>query len=934
LTAKEIVDAALALDPAARAAYVRYACGSDRRLLDEADQLLAAVTAVTASIAVGVCEPPSGSLIGPYKLMRQLGEGGMGVVYHALQTHPLRRDVALKVIKPGMDSRQVIARFESERQALALMDHPHIARVFDAGTTPEGRPYFVMELVDGVPITRYCDVKRLTIKERIELFIPVCQAIQHAHQKGIIHRDIKPSNLLVTERAGEPVAKVIDFGLAKALGYQLSEATLLTNVGTVVGTLEYMSPEQAELTRQDIDTRSDVYSLGAVLYELLTGATPLSAAVETDGYVDTLQRIREEEPAHPSARLRASAISATIAAERRCEVARLRKLLHGELDWIVMKALEKDRARRYETVNGLARDLERYLSGDPVEAGPPSTTYRLMKFAGRHRVGLAMAAAVTVLLVAGVVVSTWMAVRANRAEAEARAINDFLRNDVLAKAGASRQAQPDIKPDPDLKVRTALDRAASGIHGKFADQPLVEASIRQTIGDTYRDLGLYSEAQAQLERALELQRRTLGDQHPDTLASMSRLAFAYERQNAYAKAEALYAQALEIRRRTLGENHADTLASMNGLGSTYERQGKYDQAEALLVKALAIQERILGKDHALTLGTLNDLLAVYYSQGKFAQVEPLAIQLLESRRRVLGEDHPDTLTSMQNLAGVYHAERKYAEAEPLYLRMIEASRRVLGEEHASTLMAETNLAELYWAEGKSTESQTLFVKALDVTRRTLGPEHRRTIYAAKGLARLYADQGQLAQAESLFAANIASSSHGLGVEHPFTLDSMGGLADVYRRQGKFAQSQSEYAKVLDARRRVQGVEHPDTLSTLMYLGHVKLLEGGYADAVATLREALAGYERARPDDWERYQCESLLGASLAGQKLFADAESLLLSGYNGMLQREPTMSMPDRENVTEAAGRIVTLYQAWGKQEKAAEWRLKPQAAHATPQSR
>jgi non-specific serine/threonine protein kinase/serine/threonine-protein kinase len=575
-----------------------------------------AMDAVTASLVVDVSDITTGSAIGPYKLIRQLGEGGMGVVYHAQQTHPLRRDVALKVIKPGMDSRQVIARFESERQALALMDHPHIARVFDAGATPAGRPYFAMELVDGVPITRYCDAKRMTVDERIALFIPVCQAIQHAHQKGIIHRDIKPSNLLVTEREGRPVAKVIDFGLAKALGHQLSDATMMTNVGMVVGTLEYMSPEQAELTRQDIDTRSDVYSLGAVLYELLTGATPLPPnPEETSGYVDTLQRIREEEPAHLSARVRASETSADVAAVRRSDVSRLRRLLHGELDWIVMKALEKDRPRRYETVNALARDLERYLTGDPVDAGPLSATYRLRKFAGRHRIGLAMAATIVALLVAGVVVSTWMAVRASRAEAEARAITDFLRNDVLAQAGASTQARPDTKPDPDLKVRTALNRAAAGIQGKFVSQPLVEASIRETIGNTYEDLGLYPEAQAQLERALELRACLLGDAHADTLSVMSTLGNLYTLQGKYGQAEPLLAKAFDIGRREHGEADATTLQIMNNLALTYKNEGKYAQAEPLYTKALENRRRVLGEEHADTLVSMNNLAMLYRIQG-------------------------------------------------------------------------------------------------------------------------------------------------------------------------------------------------------------------------------------------------------------------------------------------------------------------------------
>jgi serine/threonine protein kinase len=403
----------------------------------------------TAVTSAGFGEDGPDTLIGPYKVVRQLGEGGMGVVYYAQQVQPIRRDVALKVIKPGMDTKQVIARFETERQALAVMDHPNIAHVFDAAATSNGRPYFVMELVDGVPITQYCDSKRLSIRERIELFIPVCEAIQHAHQKGITHRDIKPSNILVAEHEGEAISKVIDFGLAKALGPQLSDASIMTNLGVVVGTPDYMSPEQAEVTRQDVDTRSDVYSLGAVLYELFTGNPPLKREALTNAtYIEILQRIREEESEPPSMRLRHSTTSLETAAQRRSDPAQLSKVLHGELDWIATKALEKQRTRRYETVNGLARDLQRYLDGDAVEAGPPSRTYRLGKVLRKHRAWLATAAAFAALLVAGVIVSSWLAVRASRAEQEARAVNDFLQNDLLAQASANRQARPDVKPDP------------------------------------------------------------------------------------------------------------------------------------------------------------------------------------------------------------------------------------------------------------------------------------------------------------------------------------------------------------------------------------------------------------------------------------------------------------------------------------------------------
>ncbi len=371
--------------------------------------------------STGLPEPPNerpGTVIGPYKLLQQIGEGGMGVVFMAEQEKPVRRKVALKVIKAGMDSRQVIARFEAERQALAMMDHANIARVLDAGTTESGGPYFVMELVHGVPITKYCNDNRLTPRERLELFVPVCQAIQHAHQKGIIHRDIKPSNVLVTMSDGKPVPKVIDFGVAKATEQRLTERTLFTQYGTIIGTFEYMSPEQAEKTRLGVDTRSDIYSLGVLLYELLTGSTPLSQKrLREAAYGEILRMIKEEEPPRPSTRLSDSGEAlASISAQRQMEPAKLTKLLRGELDWIVMKTLEKDRDRRYETANAFADDLQRYLNDEPVQACPPSAGYRLRKFARRYRAAIWTTGIVALALVVGTVVSVRQAVRARRAE--------------------------------------------------------------------------------------------------------------------------------------------------------------------------------------------------------------------------------------------------------------------------------------------------------------------------------------------------------------------------------------------------------------------------------------------------------------------------------------------------------------------------------------
>jgi serine/threonine protein kinase/tetratricopeptide (TPR) repeat protein len=432
---RDLFLAAAELPAADRAAYLSANDGGDAELRAAVERLLAAheqpapvllrpapgvPTADYAPIAETV-----GTRIGPYKLMEQIGEGGFGLVFVAEQTEPVRRKVAVKVIKPGMDSSQVIARFQAERQALALMDHPNIARVLDAGATDSGRPYFVMELVRGIPITAYCDQNQLPPHERLELFVSVCHAIQHAHQKGVIHRDIKPSNVLVTSHDGKPVAKVIDFGVSKAIHQPLTDRTIYTNFAQMIGTPLYMSPEQAEMSGLDIDTRSDIYSLGVLLYELLTGSTPLAKKRVAAAAYDEIRRlIREEEPPKPSTRLSSSDSLASIAAQRHTEPAKLSKLVRGDLDWITMKALEKDRTRRYETANGLAREIQRYLADEVVEARPPSARYRLHKFLRKHRAGALTAAAFVALLLAGVALSTWQAVRAMRAEAEAVAERD------------------------------------------------------------------------------------------------------------------------------------------------------------------------------------------------------------------------------------------------------------------------------------------------------------------------------------------------------------------------------------------------------------------------------------------------------------------------------------------------------------------------------
>jgi eukaryotic-like serine/threonine-protein kinase len=685
---------------------------------------------------------PGTQTIGAYRLLERVGEGGMGEVWLAEQTQPIHRHVALKVIKAGMDTAQVVARFEAERQALALMDHPAIAKVFDAGATPEGRPYFAMEYARGEAITAYATRHRLTVPDRLNLFLQVCEGVQHAHQKGIIHRDLKPSNVLVVLRDDRPFVKVIDFGVAKATTQSLTERTLHTELGAFIGTPEYMSPEQAEFGGLDIDTRTDVYALGVILYELLTDTLPFDPKTLRAQSLDSVrQTIREVDPPRPSTRVTTTARTSAATSPPSGDPARLARQLRGDLDWVTMKALEKERTRRYGSVSDFAADLRRHLDDVPVLASPPSMQYRVGKFVRRHRAGVAAAVALIMLLLVFAAVMTVQAThiarerdRANQEAATAKRVSDFL-------VGLFKVSDPSESRGTTLTAREILTKGAQQLDS-LRDQPTVQARLEETIGTVDTGLGLYADAQPLLENALQTRKRVVGEDNPETLASANALANLYWFQGKYHEAEPLYRDVVERRRRVLGEDHPDTLRANFDLASLYAMQKRWEEFDRLSLDTLTRQRRKLGNNHHDTLSSLNNLQSSYFARGRYAEAEPIAVEVLAIDRRLLGEEHPDTLRDLHNLATIYNGLGRYSEAEPLFRKVIEAKRRVLGDEHPQTCASLASLASMYMKQQRYGEAEFVALAAYQGFLKSVGEEHERTRRVVQQLSELYAADGQ------------------------------------------------------------------------------------------------------------------------------------------------------------------------------------------------
>ena len=891
--AEATFNSALERPPAEREAYIAQVCGDDTVLTADVRGLLAAheragdFLKMEASLSPEVAEQveaetarlkpeEEGERIGRYKLLQQIGEGGFGSVWMAEQMEPVTRRVALKIIKLGMDTREVIARFEAERQALAMMDHPNIAKVLDAGATDRGRPFFVMELVKGMPITKYCDEAQLGTRERLALFGDVCSAIQHAHQKGIIHRDIKPSNVMVTMHGDKAVVKVIDFGIAKAMQGKLTDKTLFTRFEQFIGTPVYMSPEQAAMSGLDIDTRSDIYALGILLYELLTGKPPFDAkSLASAGYEEMRRIIREVEPPKPSSRLSTMADEerTTLAKIRHIEPEKISRLVEPDLDWIVMKAIEKDRARRYETANGLAQDIQRFLSDEPVSASPPGAGYRFRKFARRNRAALRVATGIVALLVAATFVSSWQAIRATRAEklagqrlteseqarakaaaSEARALES--EREATANAAAERAARAEAEaisrfmtavfqsPDPTrdgrmITLAETFDRAAMKLETELADQPARKAMLQAALGETYRSLGLARSAIPLQEKVRDYYVAVSGSEHPATLSAMGNLANSYLDADRLDEALKLREEVLALSRKILGPKHPNTLKSMSNLGTSYDTANRVGEALKLHEEVLALKREVLGPEDPDTLIAMGNLANSYGNLGRRDEALKLSEEVLPLDRRVNGPEHPSTLKTMNNLANSYEKAGRHAEALKLREEVLSIRRRILGPEHPDTLSAMVNLTVSYDEARRWADSIKLGGELLSLRRKVLGVEHPETLEAMEKLGTSYNDGGRWNEALKLREEVVVLRRKELGPLHPLTLRAMHNLAISYDHAGRLDEALKLREEVLALRRLVLDPDHPDTLDAMHNLAISYHHAGRHDEALHLQEEVLA-----------------------------------------------------------------------------------------------
>jgi serine/threonine-protein kinase len=864
---------------AEREAYLTRICGDDQEMRREVLSLLAQDTTedfirapilnVALSVTTGSKDDLSGDRIGPYRLTRLIGRGGMGVVYEAVRDDDqFQQRVALKIIKRGMDTDFVRDRFLRERQILASLDHPHIARLFDGGATPDGLPYFVMEFVSGEPITDYCCRHKLSLNEKLKLFLDVCSAVQHAHQKLVIHRDLKPSNILVMSPPGGPSSgkadgkvgtpKLLDFGIAKLLSPDPSQAITRTETVFRLMTPDYASPEQAR--GRAVATTTDVYSLGVVLYELLTESRPYEFRTNTPAEIERI--IFDTEIEEPSKAVRRMSGAPN----------RLARQLTGDPDNIVMMAMRKEPARRYQSVEQFSEDIRRYLAGLPVVARKDTFGYRAGKFARRHKAGVTILALLVAFAIALAVLAVRIAHERDRANQEAATAQAVMQSLVaMFEVADPSKARGNV-----ITARELLDQGAEKVVRELKNQPAVQAKLLDTIAQLYQSIGLYDREQPLLEESLKLRRQALGNENLDVATSLNHLGEVANLKGDYAGSESLFRQSLAMRRKLLGRESPEVAESLHNLGKVLVDRGTFNEAEGLLRESLAMRRKLFGDEHTEVASSLNGLGRLMSDTGKFHDAELLYRQALEMHRKLYGAEHPSVATDLNNLAAMLQEQGDFKGAEGLFRESLAIRRKLLGEEHPEVAVSLANLASVLQDLKEYDESEQLYRQVLALRRKMFGEGHPRLATTMNNLATLLQDKGNYEEAGALFREALAMRRKQLGDEHHEVGTSLHNLAVLLYQQGE------------------------------------------YDEAVKTERQAIDIYRKSlKPDHWMFHRSGVYLGAYLIKLKRYHEAEEELLAGYAGL-----KAALGEQHSQTQkAAGRLIELYESWGKPGQAEPYR-------------
>ncbi len=926
-----------------------------------------------------------GQVIDKYELLELVGEGGFGLVFRAQQLRPVERIVAIKLIKPGMDSQQVVARFSLEQQALARMNHPQIAAIFDCGQTASGRLWFAMEYVPGVNITQFADQHRLSLADRVRLIVDVCSAVEHAHQKGIIHRDLKPTNILVVADGKRWQLKVIDFGIARAVDNSLNEQSRLTRGAQLMGTPLYMSPEQTVGDTSDIDTRADIYSLGSVLYELVTGVTPFEGLSSTNAtWEKILHEIREVDPKRLSAWFASDPNRAAVSAERRqSSTTKLIADCRRDLDWIAMKCLEKDRNRRYRSVSELREDLDRYLQGDVVHAGPPTLLTTWRKYWKRNQRAIALMATLVGSLTIGLIVSLSQAYRASRAELQAKqdrdneraarieadeqtkvsqAVTKFLTEELLQQADIANQLDSQNR-NPEITVREILLRAVSRIPNRFDSMPRVEVVIRDTLANSLLGIGDFQEARNQSKTAVEIANQNLqehdpqrlraqhtfatilaetedphaaieilerlaaayhdieGPEHSNTLRIRQTLAKALEAAGRFSEAQQQVIEVLAICESRSSPDHGETLHARNNLALLWSKMGQPAKAEALLRQVLDSRTALQGESHPLTIRATHSLATNLYLQRKLEEAEALYHQAESLAQKYLGPSHPDTLAILNDLGNLYADTNRRDQALKTYQQVLELRRQKLGERNPATWDAMNNLAIHYAEDGDTTQAMELLTKVVELRKEFSGPAHPDTLLALNNLAYFYQSLDQYPQAVKLFKEAWENSKTELPASHPTVITLATNYASGLAQLAEWEQSAAVMRENLLATRQHFGDQSVEYAAQLGRLALVLIEMEQWVEAGSLAQEAWAIRQKVGPDRWATGWAQSLVGRIQSKTTETATALENLVAGAEAVSARWDQVAKNGRGNAVQAFDWLIEVYERDQRPDLAQKWR-------------